>query len=213
MIRLVGDLHGAHIPIVDMLKSCHYYDCTIQLGDFGVGFGAESYIELATSDKLRVLHGNHDNPSILARYPHDLGRFGFIEIAGVKIFFVAGAWSIDQADRIPGLSWWQEEELNMIEGNECLDLWEKYCKDVDVVISHDGPPNATQFILRSFPRETYTGKLLWEMWKIHNPPAWYFGHWHKSFEKKIGQTVFRCLGINEVAFLSSRNSEQQSFGS
>ena len=71
-LRIVGDLHGDHFAIIEVLQSCHLYDLTIQLGDFGVGFGAECYLPLVSHDKFRVLQGNHDNSSILARYPHDL---------------------------------------------------------------------------------------------------------------------------------------------
>ena len=130
-----------------------------------------------------------------------LGRFGVFEIGDKKIFFIAGAWSIDQAYRTPGLSWWAEEELNFTEAEECLNLWESVCKDIDLVISHDGPPNFTQHIKNVFPIETHTGRLLWEMYKIHQPPLWRIGHWHKSFEKKIGNTIFKCLDINEEEIL------------
>lgn len=196
-IRLIGDVHGNHQVINQMLQSCHFYDCTIQLGDFGAGFGAEAYLPLISEEKFRVLHGNHDNPKILANYPHNLGRFGVFECGGKKIFFVAGAWSIDYAYRTPGLSWWSDEELSMSECEECLTLWEKVCNDIDIVITHDGPPNFTQHIKGLFPIETNTGRLLWEIWKIHNPPVWFCGHWHKSCVKKIGDTEFRCLNINE----------------
>lgn len=196
-LRLVGDLHGDHNAINQMLQTCHWYDLTIQLGDFGAGFGAEAYLPLVDASKFRVLHGNHDNPETIARYPQDLGRFGILEFDGKRIFFVAGAWSIDYAYRTPGLSWWANEELSFGEAEACLQLWEKECKTIDLVLTHDGPPNATQHIKKEFPIETHTGRLLWEMWKIHNPPVWRFGHWHRSWEGKIGDTCFKCLTINE----------------
>lgn len=196
-LRLIGDVHGQHQAINNILQSCHRYDLTIQLGDFGAGFGAEAYLPLISHEKFRVLHGNHDNPQILARYPHDLGRYGIFDVGGKKIFFVSGAWSIDYQWRTPGVSWWSDEELSLIECEECLKLWEANCKDISYVLSHDGPPNFTQHILGSFPVETQTGRLLWEMYKIHEPPMWFIGHWHKSFAKQIGNTMFNCLDINE----------------
>ena len=78
-----------------------------------------------------------------------------------------------------------------------MKLWESVCQEIDLVISHDGPPNFTQHIKKVFPIETHTGRLLWEMWKIHQPPSWVIGHWHQSCVKKIGNTDFRCLNINE----------------
>jgi len=200
-LRLVGDLHGDHRAINQMMQTCHHYDLTIQIGDYGAGFGAEAYLPNIGADKLRILHGNHDNPDILARYPHDLGRFGVLEFAEKKIFYMAGAWSIDQAHRTPGLSWWPNEELSLLEAEQCLQLWEKECKDISLVLTHDGPINVTQNILGSWPYETTTGKVGYEMWKIHNPPLWRFGHWHRCWSKKIGDTEFRCLNINEFEVL------------
>lgn len=196
-LRLVGDVHSKHLPIIQVMQTCHLYDLTIQIGDFGVGFGAEAYLPLIDHNKFKVLHGNHDNYNMLATYPHNLGRFGVQKFGDSKIFWVAGAWSIDSKGRTPGLSWWPEEELGWDEAEQCLTLWESVCKDVDLVISHDGPPNATRFIKNEFPIETWTGRLLWEMYKIHNPPMWRFGHWHSKWSKQLGSTSFRCLDINE----------------
>jgi len=201
-LRLCGDLHGDSQKINKLLQSCHNYDLTIQLGDFGAGFGAEKYLDNVSSDIFRVLHGNHDDPSILARYPHNLGRFGIFEIGKKKIFFIAGAKSIDIESRTPGYDWWPNEELSFQECDECLTLWEENCKEIDMVISHDGPIPCTQLILKTAPFNTFTGRLLWEIWKIHKPPMWYFGHYHKPFKKKIQSTMFQCLDINETIVLS-----------
>ena len=200
-LRLYGDVHGDGKVINDMIQTCHRFDLTIQMGDFGAGFGAEYNLDRADSELLKVLHGNHDNPQILNKYPHNLGRFGVHEFAGKKIFFVAGAWSIDRSYRTPGVDWWEDEELSYTEAEDCLVLWEQVCGEIDLVISHDGPPNFTQLINGSFPKETHTGRLLWEMWKIHQPPLWRIGHWHKSFSKKIENTHFKCLSINEKEVL------------
>jgi Calcineurin-like phosphoesterase len=197
LLRLIGDVHGDHHAINQILQSCHRYDLTIQIGDYGAGFGAEAYLPLVSPEKFRVLHGNHDNPHILSKYPHDLGRFGILEFGDKKIFYVAGAWSIDYHLRTPGYSWWSDEELSFSECEECLKLWEENCETIDYVISHDGPPNFTQHIKGEYPIETQTGRLLWEMYKIHQPSFWYIGHWHKSFTKVIGNTKFTCLNINE----------------
>ncbi len=200
-LRLVGDVHGDYQALNELTQSCQFYDLTIQIGDFGIGFGAEKFLDRVSSDRLRVLHGNHDNWNILKQYPHDLGRFGVFEFAGKQIFFVAGAWSIDHALRTPGYDWWSCEELSYEEADQCLTLWEKVCNDIDLVITHDAPPNVGYHILKAFPTDTHTGRLLWEMFKIHNPPAWRFGHWHKKFQKTIGTTDFRCIDINESEVL------------
>ena len=196
-LRLISDLHGNCNSINQVLQSCHFYDLSVQLGDFGVGFGAEVYLPLVDSDKFKVLHGNHDCYDILSRYPHNLGRYGILEFAGRKIFYIAGAWSIDQADRTPGLSWWSNEELSYKEANDCLDLYESNCMQIGTIISHEAPINVGLAMLGYMPHENITNKLLYEIWKIKQPEKWYFGHWHRNFSRKIGYTDFRCLNINE----------------
>ena len=42
-----------------------------------------------------------------------------------------------------------------------------------------------------------TEKTLGEMFKIHQPKLWIFGHWHRKFDQKILGTQFICLNINE----------------
>jgi hypothetical protein len=202
LLRLIGDIHCDLNKINNIKQSAHKYDLTIQIGDFGVGFGAEYYLKEIDSDRVKILAGNHDNYNLLSEYPHNLGRFGVLDCADKKIFFVCGAWSIDQAYRTPNLSWWSNEELSFSEANDCLDLWDRVKDNIDLVISHDGPINVTQHILGSWPRETTTGKLLYEMWKTKEPSMWRFGHWHKKFSKQIGHTEFRCLEINEEEILT-----------
>jgi hypothetical protein len=196
-LRLKSDVHADHQEITEMLQTCHLYDLTIQIGDFGAGFGAEAYLHLVSSEKFKVLFGNHDNYSILSQYPHNMGRFGILEFAGKKIFFVGGAYSIDRHHRKEGISWWPDEELNYVETEECLQLWEREFNNVDLVISHDGPPEFTKHIKRFMPMDTHTGRLLQEIYKIHQPKQWVIGHWHRAFSKKIGNTEFRCLKIGE----------------
>ena len=92
----------------------------------------------------------------------------------------------------------------MKEADECLDLWEEVKDTIDIVITHDGPPNVTMnFLNGRMPVETLTGKVLWEMWKIKNPPRWLFGHWHLSDTRKIGDTIFQCLNINEEVVIDT----------
>lgn len=199
-LRLIGDIHGntgALLGLLHDLNDPSNDDYVIQIGDFGIGFGAEKELGFFNPAQLGILAGNHDNYAILENYMHNLGRFGVKEIGGKKIFFVSGAWSIDYAWRTPGVSWWPYEELSMEECEQCLQLWERHCSEIDLVISHDGPLNATSLILGSWPHETNTGRLLWEMWKTYEPREWRFGHWHVCWQKQIGDTHFRCLNIEE----------------
>lgn len=200
-IRLIGDIHGDIRAVGDLLDSCSEYDLTIQLGDFGAGFGTEHYLNQFDSSNFRVLLGNHDNWDVLKKYPHALERFGVLQLDGVKIFYVGGAWSIDQAHRTPGLSWWHTEELNIEEQDHCLELWKSECENVDLFLSHDGPIHSNLQILGSMPIQNRTNVFLYELWRHHEPPMWRFGHWHRTWESQIGLTHFRCLNIEEEEVL------------
>jgi len=196
-IRLCGDWHGNAGAINNAKQTLNRYDLTIQLGDFGAGFDAEYYLDFIDSDKFKILFGNHDHYFTLSKYPHALKRFGILEFNEKKIFYIGGAQSIDKDLRIPGLNWWSDEELSYKEVNDCLDLYEENCREIDIIISHECPINVGQEVLKSWPRESVTNKMLYEIWKIKEPDQWFFGHYHKSFNKKISNTNFRCLNINE----------------
>lgn len=202
-LRLIGDLHGDPISINQVIQSLHKYDLTIQVGDFGIGFGAENYLkDKVTKDQLRILFGNHDNYQLLSTLEYNLGRFGVFEFNDKKIFFVGGAWSIDQEYRTPGLNWWDDEQLSYKEASNCLDLWESVCKEISLVITHDCPYTVSHALLKETPHSTFTGILLREMEKIHQVPKWRFGHYHQRFQKNIGKTNYRCLSINEEEILN-----------
>lgn len=200
-IRLLGDLHGDPVKINKLKQSLHFYDLTIQLGDFGIGFGAEQYLKNTDSEKLKILLGNHDHWEELEKFPHALDRYGILELNGKKIFYIGGAYSQDISERIPGLSWWYSEQLSLRELEDCLTLYENNCQEIDIMLSHDCPINCGQNILGYFPYENTTNKLLYEAWKIKEPKLWFFCHYHRQFVKKIGNTNFQCLSINEEFIL------------
>lgn len=199
-IRLCGDVHGDN-QVINRWIQDHQFDLTIVLGDFGAGFGSEKMLNHADPDKFKVLFGNHDNYNILAEYPHNMGRFGQFEFGGINFFFVGGAWSIDYEFRTPGFDWWENEELSYKESNDCLDLWDEVKNDVDIVLSHDCPISVAHNILGFWPNQTHTSALLQEMYKIHQPKRWYFGHYHKGKTINHQDTVFRCLNINETVLI------------
>jgi len=200
-LRLIGDIHGNPKSINNIKQTLHNYDLTIQLGDFGVGFGAEQYLNNIDSNKLKILQGNHDSPGLLSQLPHALNRFGILELNDKKLFYIGGARSIDTESRIPLLNWWPDEQLSYKECNDCLELYEKECKDIDIILSHDIGINIGMQVLGFWPQENLTNKLLYELWKIKEPEFHYFGHYHRSFNKKISNTNYRCLDINEMIIL------------
>lgn len=192
---IVGDVHG---KIDSYLNLLHGYrdQSSVQIGDMGFGF-----LPLKEFDRLPAnawfFRGNHDHPDLARKSQHCLGDWGIREIDGVRFFFLSGAWSIDQALRIEGLSWWRDEELSIAELNKAVEFYAD--TKPDIVLSHDGPNIATDVLMNKFtlhkdrPIPTRTGQALSAMWEIHWPKQWIFGHWHVNWKQKIGNTDFRCL--------------------
>lgn len=131
-----------------------------------------------------------------------LGHYGVQPIPGCEntefkpeFFYVRGAWSIDHANRYLGVDMFKEEELTYAQATAALDAYAKV--KPDFVISHACPQFVqSQLPLRfkegkSFP--SLTGSLLEQMYEIHQPKLWVFGHYHLKYKELIDDTIFVCL--------------------
>ena len=208
LTRLIGDIHGEwelyHQTATDAIN---FGGCerTIQVGDFGVGFSGPYWHDRADEfhwdGTHRFIRGNHDDPTRckkMAGWIHD----GRIED---DVMFIGGAWSIDQAFRTEGVSWWQDEELSIEEFYRLIDVYDQVRPRV--MITHDCPGDvSTEMFIqsglalfkgnaKSIP--TRTSIAFNTMLAIHQPEEWYFGHWHHSMKYKYGRTMFQCLGIHD----------------
>lgn len=201
---IVGDIHGKTKEYQALLarhKDRLPYESSIQLGDFGVGFVP---IPPDLPENAWFIRGNHDDPTGCKLSSHYLGDYGYKEIDGIKIFYISGAWSIDRAMRVEGISWWRDEEMSVAELSKAFDLY--YEVKPDIVISHDGPGQATRKMINQYRvvndygltvHDTKTGYALGAMFTAHEPSKWFFGHWHDDWKSKIGKTTFQCL--NELS--------------
>jgi len=163
----------------------------VQVGDLGIGFPKSQ--SNSFRKKFHFIRGNHDNPDICRKHPNYLGEFGNTTIDGRDIFFISGAFSIDREYRTEGVDWWSEEELSML---QCREVMEMYLETKpEIVVSHDGPQQATHNLLIGQPLSTRTGQLLSSMFTFHKPKYWIFGHWHKNWRAEIEGTNFICLPI------------------
>jgi len=70
-----------------------------------------------------------------------------------------------------------------------------------VMITHDCPTLAATrlfFDTRLAPSgrqiQTRTAAAFQTMFEIHQPEAWYFGHWHFTVSTEIEGTKFQCIG-------------------
>jgi hypothetical protein len=89
-------------------------------------------------------------------------------------------------------------------------LWphtQQTCPSDKLVISHPAPSEAARQILNDLggsyflnkhgDAESRTSKALQEMFEAHQPPAWFFGHFHINRKFVVGETKFR--GLAEMA--------------
>lgn len=119
-----------------------------------------------------------------------------------RLFWVSGAWSIDQAYRVEGRDWWRDEELTAKQSQDAFDDY--VVAKPRVMISHDGPrslflPGAPMALPYFVPAST--ANLLQAMLEAHEPEVWLFGHHHVSQDFTLGRTRFRCLAELEIETL------------
>jgi len=192
-LRLIGDCHGLYNSYHNLIKKPQY---SIQLGDFGFEYDTLKNVD---PTRHKILGGNHDNYDVIQNCPNYLGDFGTINLDGLDIFFIRDAYSVDKQYRIPGVSWWPQEELSYTQCLACIDLYDQVRPDL--VISHDCPEICKEYGILTNPDKiikTSTGTLLQELLYLHSPRKWYFCHHHKDWWQFINNTDFRCL--NELSY-------------
>jgi len=196
-MHFIGDVHG---KLTMYLKMVSYLKDTIQLGDFGLGFGGNMSRDKMYHDKLNemiadrhmILRGNHDNPAAYKNLPTYLGDYGMYK----GIFFISGAYSIDKCLRTEGVTYWSDEELRIVELDKAISLFNK--EKPSVVISHTCPLEIigeTSTIKLSIKSRT-SQALQAIMDSNHKPKEWIFGHMHCSYRKKVKGINF--VGLNEM---------------
>jgi hypothetical protein len=146
--------------------------------------------------------GNHDEPVKCRAHKNYRGDFGYDMTTG--IFHIAGAWSIDRAYRVEGISWWCDEELSYQELEEAIDLYKLF--KPRFVLSHEAPANAAKALLLDLSGPYFAAKMACSMSRtseamqlmldFHQPKEWCFGHYHvdKSFQVPGYDTKFTCVG-------------------
>lgn len=196
-ITIIGDVHGKTQQYQKMLRQVYTGQRTIQIGDMGIGFKGVGLHEMPQNHKW--FRGNHDNPAKCRANKNYLGDFGYLPED--KLFWLAGAFSIDKDWRIPGVSWWEDEELSYEELASAILLYDQVRPDY--VLSHEAPARVGRSMLDGlmgpyFSAKTEccmsrTAEALQQMFEIHQPKEWVFGHYHvdKSFE--INGTLFTCV--------------------
>lgn len=210
---LVGDLHGAW-EILRLILAESGDTPIIQVGDFGVGFGygyglnRETHLweQIENQDpkelpkNFRFIRGNHDNPAACRAYPNYMGDYGVDK--ETDIFFLSGAWSIDANIRKIDVNWWADEELSYEELHKAIELYEQ--TKPKIVITHTCPATIGKMLTNpNFGgyHGSRTENALETMWNLHRPKYWFFGHWHREWNKNILGTIFECLNSNQVKLI------------
>ena len=200
MTAIIGDIHGDINGLFDLADGL---DGWIQIGDLGWGFTRDPIPEFP--DNGKAIRGNHDCPVTAREHPSYLGDYGLTEDG---IWYVSGAATpmFDRVRRTPGRDWWPDEELGYEELQQMLAAYEQ--AKPDIVVTHDAPYMLYRGLLGATaikypghvgdPDHNRTAQAFDEMFSIHRPKLWYFGHWHMKWAYQHGGTWFRCVDINEV---------------
>ena len=216
LTRIIGDIHGK-IADYQRFSIGDFDGPTIQVGDFGVGFHGDFWHEKLSqwqneNSQHRFIRGNHDNLAKCKPLP------GYIKDGMIEndVMFIGGAWSIDQARRIEGVSWWRDEELSIEELYRLYDVYTAVRPRI--MITHDAPENITyeMFVqtglalggIGAKKMGTRTGQAFREMFEAHQPDFHFFGHWHHTMAYNAGRTCFVCLGELDYIDVDLSDSDQ-----
>ena len=197
-MRYIGDVHGKFGPYKKIIENVKE---SIQVGDMGVGFkhshrsgeikdSPNPPYDAMTKEGVnhRFIRGNHDNLEVCAQHSQ------YILDCTVKddTMFIGGAYSIDKEWRTEGYDWWADEELSYDQLNCAIDLYEK--TKPRVMITHECPESISAAL---FPRRLNIGSstrnAFDQMFALHKPELWIFGHWHMSRDEMIDGCRFICL--------------------
>lgn len=189
MFTAIGDAHGYYDRYANIARDRDY---TLQIGDLGFKYGC---LENLDPERHKIVGGNHDNYDILPNLPHYLGDWGNVSLGGTEFFFLRGAYSIDRDSRTIGIDWWSQEEIPIESFMEARTFYREL--KPKIVITHTCPESlAPAFLNPKYSHRvhvTKTGWMLDELFNIHQPELWVFGHFHVSKTITEGRTKFTCL--------------------
>lgn len=207
MVLVIGDVHGFTKTYQKLIKILPSGLRSVQIGDMGIGFAGVGLHQMGNEHSW--FRGNHDNPEKARAAYNYRGDYGYEPATG--IFHVAGAWSIDRANRVAGKTWWADEELSYTELGNIIAWYEKV--KPRFVLSHEAPAKAGATLLyyaminkdaqaaQYFAEKmncthSRTAEALQQMLDIHQPKEWIFGHYHfdKEFHTPGYETKFVCVG-------------------
>lgn len=198
-ITIIGDVHGKYRRMHEIIREKDRYEYIVQLGDLGFSYDTLDNVD---PNKFKIVGGNHDNMDKIIHIPHYLGDYGYTELNGISFFFYRGAYSIDRQYRTVGIDWWENEQVSIDQFMKARELYRE--TKPDIVITHDAPETIVPYLLNPGSQlyQNMTGWALNELFNIHQPKIWRFGHFHKSWSMDINGTNFKCLNELEIETIS-----------
>lgn len=201
-MRFIGDIHAQWDGYKNLIANCDY---TIQVGDFGLGFPGHDFPAkmLSVPGCHRFIRGNHDKVQVCKNHPWYLGDFGYFPEFGdipCGIFFLGGAWTPDFYNKVEGINWWRDEELNYTALEKAIFMAIK--EKPKIIVTHDCPRELKdnhlgrhRYIDNNGGRyeNTRTDNALQVLFEQHQPDLWIFGHYHERQKIHLNGTEFICL--------------------
>jgi DNA repair exonuclease SbcCD nuclease subunit len=170
-----------------------------------------------TNSDLFVIRGNHDKPiyfdgtTVLSNVTL-LKDYTVVNINGWNILGVGGATSVDRVKRkgywYPKKNDYWADEIFILNEDILNEL-----RDIDIVVTHSAPnfcnPLTKVGMEQWIPDDknleidvTFERHQLTIMYNIlsenNNISEWYYGHFHHNTKTYYGNTVFQCLGIDNL---------------
>jgi hypothetical protein len=219
LTRLIGDIHGM---TNDYKAYClgDFSGPSVQLGDFGVGFGQsdywhESIDQYHCDNRRRFIRGNHDNPA-QCRLMHSWIPDGTVEN---DIMYIGGAWSIDNPiappgwyRRTAGFDWWDDEECSDVQFEHFFEIYKTH--KPRVMITHDCAQRVSYSmfwgsgLVKGPVYPNRTAEWFNRFIDAHEPEYHFFGHWHHSMQFKYHNTHYVCLGELDYIDVDLSSSDQ-----
>lgn len=203
MIYVTGDTHGdiARFKSREM-KKLRRRDTLIVTGDFGFiwdGSRREKRQLRWLSHRrynLLFVDGTHDNFDLLSQYPeveycggkarkigkrlYYLCRGEVFTIENKTVFAMGGGESLDLDVRIPGVSWWPQEQPSMPELRNARNNLAKYDDRIDFIVTHDCSTTLMDFIDMDNNRITPLNAFFEVVGKNCRFTRWAFGCYHQD---------------------------------
>ncbi len=214
----LGDTHGDRHFIEKCARLAAEHDATIiQVGDWGyVWPGADQLAALLeilgnAGVSMRFIDGNHDDhprlramPAVTPRAIYQARGSVYEDADGTRFLFCGGAPSIDWEHRVPGKSWWPDEEvISEAEFDRAMSV----IGPVHVLVTHDAPDYPPGFAPKGdaeFRKQSARSmEMVAALIDRHQPELHVHGHWHHRYTRQSGNTKTVGLDCNHARLESA----------